>query len=207
MEAALKVNGAETRVGGRSNCNSSFKSEMPSRRRGLRRRRHTISMLRSRRRAKEEGALIWNWNQSLLTVSVCGGTGVFSFCSNQTSSMPPSRLSVIPPKNWLTSSRASVSKRPHTLCSCSRQWFSPWRPCDNVGMEFIMKSRKFADSATMLTLTSPVVNRGLRAPWPPVGHRSSRFSLCCTPHVFGMQSGRAKQLHGTAGQEQSRRRA
>ena len=37
-----------------------FKSKMPSRRRGLRRRRHTNSMLRSRRRANEEGALIWN---------------------------------------------------------------------------------------------------------------------------------------------------
>ncbi|MFZ3208726.1 MAG: hypothetical protein WA140_07805 [Geobacteraceae bacterium] len=40
---------------------TNFKSKMQSRRRGLRRRRHTTSMLRSRRRSNEEGALIWNW--------------------------------------------------------------------------------------------------------------------------------------------------
>ena len=41
--------------------NSDFKSKMPSRRRGMRRRRHTNSMLRSRSRANDDGALIWNW--------------------------------------------------------------------------------------------------------------------------------------------------
>ncbi len=37
---------------------------MKSRRRGLRRRRRTSSTLRSRRRANEESALIWNWNNA-----------------------------------------------------------------------------------------------------------------------------------------------
>jgi hypothetical protein len=37
------------------------KSRMKSRRRGLRRRRRTDSTLRSRRRANEDSALIWNW--------------------------------------------------------------------------------------------------------------------------------------------------
>src|SRR5450631_4503314 len=45
--------------------NSDFKSRMISRRRGLRRRRRTPSTLRSRRRANEESALIWNWNKVL----------------------------------------------------------------------------------------------------------------------------------------------
>src|SRR5450631_3597463 len=47
--------------------NSDFKSRMMSRRRGLRRRRRTASTLRSRRRANEESALIWNWNNLTCT--------------------------------------------------------------------------------------------------------------------------------------------
>src|SRR6185369_2683258 len=43
---------------------SDFKSKMYSRRRELRRRSRTNSTLRSRRRANEEDALIWNWNYS-----------------------------------------------------------------------------------------------------------------------------------------------
>jgi len=41
---------------------SNFKSKMKSRRRGRRRRRRTRSTLRSLRRANEDSALIWKWN-------------------------------------------------------------------------------------------------------------------------------------------------
>ena len=49
---------------------SGFKSEMPSRRRGMRRRRRTRNTLRSRRRVNEDGALIWNWNYSFVACAL-----------------------------------------------------------------------------------------------------------------------------------------
>ena len=49
-----------------SASNSGFKSKMTSRRRGSRRRRRTVSTLRSRRRANEDAALIWNWNKLII---------------------------------------------------------------------------------------------------------------------------------------------
>ena len=51
---------------------------MHSRRWGLRRRRHTNSMLRSQRQANEEGTLIWKWNYWITGVSVTEAmTGLF----------------------------------------------------------------------------------------------------------------------------------
>ena len=45
-----------------STRNSNSKSKMISRRRGLRRRRRIVDTLRSRRRANEDSAMIWDWN-------------------------------------------------------------------------------------------------------------------------------------------------